>query len=216
MKLSFCLALVFVISGALLNLFAPQNQSLFLAINSLLPVPHFWIAITTLGDSAVAGCIFYLLFGSRSDLLAKGLVGAVIALIASQGLKQFFAILRPEHNADLDTFYLLTESMAVTNFAMPSGHTMTAFLLGSLLLYYLTLRAITQLLLITLMAAIALSRVALGVHWPADVFVGAGLGIMIALVCASLPIRVNQQWMVLAINGLYFLFPLVLVYKIIA
>ncbi|HSC66785.1 MAG TPA: phosphatase PAP2 family protein [Cellvibrio sp.] len=213
MKFSLAAAALLILVGLVLNSFPAQNQSLFFAINSLLPISSLWIAITTVGDGAVAGCLFYILFRRQTDLLVKGLIGGVLGLIASQGLKKLFAVPRPEHTLDFGgQFYLLTESMTATNYSMPSGHTVTAFLLGTLLLYFLKLNTVGRIVLVLVMIAIALSRVALGVHWPADVLVGAGLGIFIAVICISLPISVANKWARLATHILYVPFVAVLVY----
>lgn len=214
MKLPLAVASLLILIGLLLNFFSAQNQLLFFAINSLLPISSLWIAITTLGDGAITGCIFYILFRRRSDLLAKGLVGGVVALIASQGLKKLLAIPRPEHTEGFkDNLYLLTESMDVTNFSMPSGHTITAFLLGGLLFQYLKLNAAGKIFLAVVLIAIAVSRVALGVHWPADVLVGAGLGMFIAVVCIALPTSIKNKWGVLAVHLLYLSFVVALIDK---
>ena len=214
MNLSLAIASLLILIGLLLNFFSAQNQWLFVAINSFLPISSLWIAVTTLGDGAIAGCIFYVVFRTRSDLLAKGLVGGVVALIASQGLKKLLAIPRPEHTEGFnDNLYLLTESMEVTNFSMPSGHTITAFLLGGFLFQYLKLTAAAKALLVIGLVAIAVSRVALGVHWPADVLVGAGLGMLIAVFCIALPTGIKNNWGVLAVHLLYSSFVVALIYK---
>ncbi len=214
MKLSFIVAVTLIFAGAFLHWLSSLNHSVFLFINSLFPNANFWKAITTLGDGAFAGCIFYLIFRKQTDLLAKGLIGAMLGLAASEGLKRLFAIPRPEHSSDFESsFHLLTESMAATNYSMPSGHIVTAFLLGTFLLRYLRLNVFGQLVLVALMATIAVSRIALGVHWPADVFVGAGLGILIAVMCGRLPIVVCSQRCIVTTHILYFPFALYAVYK---
>lgn len=214
MNLSLAIASLLILIGLLLNFFSAQNQWLFVAINSFLPISSLWIAITTLGDGAVAGCIFYIVFRVRSDLLAKGLVGGLIALIASHGLKKLFAVARPEHSQGFEyDLYLLTESMAATNFSMPSGHTLTAFLFGVLLFQYVARNVWAKFFLVVAMISVAISRVALGVHWPADVLVGAGVGMLIAVGCILLPININNKAVLLVVHLLYLPFLVMLIYN---
>ncbi|AQT61952.1 phosphatase PAP2 family protein [Cellvibrio sp. PSBB023] len=214
MKLSIVITFLLIFIGLLLNLYSAQNQLLFVVINSWLPISILWIAITTVGDGAVADCIFYLFFRGRSDVLAKGLVGGTAALIASQGLKKVFSIPRPEHTEGFkNDFHLLTESMAVTNFSMSSGHTVVKFISGVLLLWYLKLSAWRKIFLIAAMIAVAISRVALGVHWPADVLVGAGVGMLIAVGCVLLPSNINNKGGLLVVHLLYLPFLLMLIYN---
>lgn len=214
MKLPLSIAALLIVAGALLYFSPAQNQMLFVAVNSLLPISSLWIAITTLGDGAVAGCIFYLLCRKNNDVLAKGLIAAAAGLAASDGLKRLFGIARPEHAADFGSnFHLLAESMAVTSFSMPSGHTIAAFLLGTLLFKYLNLHVAGKIVLGVILLAVGVSRIALGVHWPADVLVGAGLGIFIGIACIALPIKIKYKWGGVVVHLLYLIFVVALIHK---
>jgi membrane-associated phospholipid phosphatase len=62
--------------------------------------------------------------------------------------------------------------------SFPSGHAATAFACAALLAWASPRLAVPALLLA---AAIAWSRVYVGVHWPLDVLGGAALGLAIAL-----------------------------------
>jgi undecaprenyl-diphosphatase len=67
------------------------------------------------------------------------------------------------------------------SYSMPSGHAITSFA-GAMPLYLLTRGYVTpvwRLYPLLLAAAIALSRLYLGVHYPSDVLAGALLGAMI-------------------------------------
>lgn len=206
LKLSFAATLL-IISGALLFGFPEQNQSLFLYLNSLFPNRYFWTVITTLGDGAFAGCLFYIIFRKRNDLLVKGVIGALLGLAASHGLKRLFGVTRPEYTEDFkESFHFLAESMAITNYSMPSGHTITACMLGVFVLYSVKLTLIGKVAVVLLMAAVGLSRISLGVHWPADVLVGAGLGILIAILCSLLRIEMQNKKAIIAVHLTYLLF----------
>ena len=213
-KLLLLFAVVLVCAGAALYFSPELNRSLFLSINAIFPNRWVWTAITTPGDGAVAGCLFYVLFRKHKDLLLKGLVGALVGTIASQGLKTLFAVARPEYTPDIHgQFHFLAESMAATNYSMPSGHTLTGFLLGIFIFCSVKLNLFGKIALVVAMVAIGISRIALGVHWPADVLVGAGLGIVIGLASFWLPVRVQSKWGLLAVHLLYFTFVVALFHQ---
>lgn len=67
---------------------------------------------------------------------------------------------------------------AVLEVSFPSGHAATAFAGATALLRFLPRRAVP---LYVLAAAIAWSRVYVGVHYVSDVVVGAGLGVATTL-----------------------------------
>jgi membrane-associated phospholipid phosphatase len=97
------------------------------------------------------------------------LAAGTLATLAVTGLKDYFERARPPvADPSLDTVGVLPES---TSF--PSGHAATAFAAAVAVgLLYPRLRKP----LLALAAAVALSRVYLGVHYVTDVAVGSALG----------------------------------------
>jgi len=75
-----------------------------------------------------------------------------------------------------------SQIIASDEFSFPSGHTSAAFLFATLVTLYLGPLALP---LYLWAAAVAMSRVVLGVHFPSDTVVGAILGTAIALATAS-------------------------------
>ena len=78
MKFVLMMAAVLNVLGIVFYVILSANQAVFLAVNGIFPRPFFWLTVTALGDGAIAGCIFYVLFIKSSDLLAKGLLGLLL------------------------------------------------------------------------------------------------------------------------------------------
>jgi membrane-associated phospholipid phosphatase len=101
--------------------------------------------------------------------------------------------------------------------AMPSGHALTAFTAATAIYFSLApQRRLRFLWLFALALGVALSRIAVGAHWPADVSVGTALGIFSGLIGAWLCGFIKEQylqpqsWLLrgVAVFGLYCLYVL--------
>lgn len=101
--------------------------------------------------------------------------------------------------------------------AMPSGHTITGFAAAAAI--YFSLQPETRLKylwLFVLALGVGLSRIAVGAHWPADVVVGAAIGVFSGLTGAWLCARIKDRhlsisswWMRgVALFGIYCLYVL--------
>lgn len=79
--------------------------------------------------------------------------------------------------------------------SFPSGHTMSAFALFAFLAFCLPRKGGAGLVLFFLALLVGLSRIYLVQHFFKDVYLGAILGVLIALVIYFLQYRMNASWM---------------------
>ncbi|MCP5145433.1 MAG: phosphatase PAP2 family protein [Gammaproteobacteria bacterium] len=143
------------------------------AVRGVLPAP-IWELITFLGDASVAAGVLLLLARRRPDVLLAGSWAVLLAALSSRILKSIAGTARPPAVFDNSLLDVLGPVLRFN--AFPSGHTITAFTLAFVLLP----AARTTVLRTALIAgacAVAVSRVAIGVHWPVDVSVGAAIGV---------------------------------------
>jgi undecaprenyl-diphosphatase len=138
----------------------------------------FFRAVTLLGNGAVlAALIVPPLFVFARDDLKRHLAPLVIA-VALGGLAVFalkLAVDRPRPPVALAALNvpLRTPDGVPPDASFPSGHAQTAFAAATYLALLYRRRAW---IFLALAALVALSRVALGVHYPSDVIAGAFLG----------------------------------------
>ncbi len=117
---------------------------------------------------------FILLFSKKRELKLLGLIllaGLTVSFYLVSGLKVLVA--RPRPSLVLDGVFLLEKAKSMS---FPSNHAATAFMAASVLTAYFKRYAAV---FYSLAAAVAVSRVYMGVHYPSDVLAGAGLGIAI-------------------------------------
>ncbi|NWG31495.1 MAG: phosphatase PAP2 family protein [Rhodocyclaceae bacterium] len=151
------------------------NVPLFLAVNAAARVlpDGFWAGMTALGDTLPAFAILLPLVARRPDAAAAALITVLIAAIASHLLKYGLALPRPAAVLDSGLFHIVGPRLAGR--ALPSGHSVAAFAVAALVGGH-TLAWRAWLPAIALAVLIALSRLAVGAHWPTDVLVGAAIG----------------------------------------
>lgn len=164
-----------MIMSAFLGL-SDSNQSSFLYLNHLASnLPEtFWAHVTVLGDTLVALVLGLIFFWNKPGLLRAVLIAALIATLFSHTLKPFLDVARPPGILHLDSFHTIGSVWSAQSY--PSGHTVTIATLLGLAVFYFKQQA--HWLVIALLAAlfIGMSRVAVGVHWPADVLAGVAIG----------------------------------------
>ncbi|RVU82784.1 phosphatase PAP2 family protein [Leucothrix sargassi] len=162
-----------------LLLISGVDQPLFFALNSAFSaLPNgFWEFTTTLSDPWVAPLLTFVIFFRQASFVRALIICVVLALIANYGLKYGFDIARPNHVLSADQFNLIGVDIQSPSF--PSGHTLTIFAVLGLVGFWNQV-ALTGRLLFALAVLIALSRIALGVHWPSDIVFGALVGWLVA------------------------------------
>lgn len=171
---------------ALLLLLSGGNQTLFLQLHhagAVLP-PVMWRLLSMFGEwSLVIAAL--LLLAQRRPSLFPSLVAAVLLGIASAILfKAAFAVPRPFLVLPAGSVRLL--DVLPANGAFPSGHAIAGALLAGVLAQ--GRRWWWQAGLMGLVLLVCWSRIAIGVHWPLDLLVGAALGWAIAWGC------LRRQW----------------------
>ncbi|WP_295446043.1 phosphatase PAP2 family protein [uncultured Thiodictyon sp.] len=160
----------------------------FIALNTAAgPHPQWvWAWLTALGGD-LAPFALGLFFARRYPRVFWALVlGGVVAVAYSRGLKPLFDTLRPPAVLPPDSFNLIGPALRKLSF--PSGHSVTAGLFCGVFVYYARhWEARTLWVLLALL--VGLSRVAVGVHWPVDVAFGLGGGVLSAWIGARLAAR---------------------------
>jgi undecaprenyl-diphosphatase len=123
--------------------------------------------------------ILYKYYGAESTLLHTVLLAFLIERPLYFVLKNSFKRNRPA--AALENF--VSVIIPSDQFSFPSGHTSAAFMMVTLVSYFIWPYTDISLiaLLYTWAVSIGFSRVILGVHFPTDTLMGAVLGISCAL-----------------------------------
>ena len=167
---------------ALLALSAPLwlhwgEPGLFLAINQaclLLPAP-VWTGLSLLGNAWGVLAVTSPLLVLAPRLLWAWLCAVPFGVLFARVGKGLLESPRPAAVIDNALFRLVGEKLEVAS--MPSGHTLTAFAVASSLYFALEAQRRGRFVWLWLVAAaVGLSRIAVGAHWPGDVAVGACLG----------------------------------------
>ena len=178
--------LVFMVVGFLLS--TTWNEHVFLFLNrSLYQVTGttFWAVLTNFGDGFFLFPLAMLLVWRNPERQLALVFSACLAVFVLKLTKGLMAFDRPF--AQLGQSVQMLIGPTLKHNSLPSGHTGTAFLFAGLALIWL--RRKTALMILIMAVMVGLSRIAVGAHWPADILLGAWIG----LVCALAGVRLSQS-----------------------
>ncbi len=187
-----------VATAALVIWASGTNQALFLELNALLNrvgSDAFWANVTVLGDALVAFAVALLFVGRHPRLAWSLMIAALIATLWVHGLKEWIGLARPPAVLDPALYHGIGPQYRGRSF--PSGHTATIVVLLGVIAFYLRDRRWLWLLLPGAVV-VALSRVAVGVHWPLDLLFSMALGWLTAAAAVQLAVRWpgGERWVV--------------------
>ena len=172
------------ILGGLLLFQSPLNLQAMLWLNHQTPgLDDFWSFITQFGEGGAA--LLMLLVITRFSLSGNALSLKIFLLgsLLSPLLKSWVASPRPLGVIEAGLLNSIGQPPSGAN-SMPSGHSLTVFAAIGVVLLCFPLKARhwpVAALLVLLAVLVALSRIMVGAHWPADVLAGAGSGLAVAL-----------------------------------
>jgi len=187
-----------------------HDAELFYALNRHLAVvpDGVWAFLSLLGTGWAIYALTAPSLWLAPRVLLSWLCAAPVAGVVTRIGKMVANNPRPLEVLGPEGIHLIGEPLFIA--AMPSGHTITGFAAATALYFALTRgplpwgqwrisKALTHTLLATLLFGVAtgvgLSRVAVGAHWPADVCVGAALGILSGLTGVVLCQRISDRFL---------------------
>jgi membrane-associated phospholipid phosphatase len=184
------------------------NRAVFLMLNHAgHPLgPLFWLHLTMLGDGAVALALVLPCIRRAPHCFWAALAAGVFAALWTQVTKQFIDIPRPLAALAPDQFFQAGPAYRAVSF--PSGHAAAAFAMAGIGVMGVGRNGnesgsaswLPRALLLLLATLVSLSRIMVGVHWPADVLwgmLGGWLGAWLGLA-----LHARRRWRTASVGGL--------------
>ena len=156
-------------------LYTGANLDVFFSINRF-PWPvaaRLWSSVTIFGDTLPLLCLLLPFFSRRPDFIWTIMVSVIVVAFGVDWAKEYFHTPRPPAVLLANQFHLIG-FRAVTG-SFPSGHSAAAFTFaGAICMMRFPWPA--KVAALSGAALVAMSRVAVGIHWPLDVLGGALFG----------------------------------------
>lgn len=146
-------------------------------------------AITMLGEETLLVVVLAVLYFAVDKGVARRLFFITMTSMSVNGIVKNLARVPRPFTAGVVS---CVRPDTATGFSFPSGHTQN-FATWSTVVAQLLRRVWVWIVAAVLIALVALSRMYLGAHYPTDVLVGAGLGILLAIVGNALYDRVENK-----------------------
>lgn len=142
--------------------------------------PQLLFNLTQLGDALIFLSFLTLFIVYVPKLWESLLTGSLISMVFAVLLKETFTIPRPAKAFDYTTFNIIGEKLSGST-SFPSGHSITLFTILTVLMFAFAPKRKSYkisyfIILVGLGLLFALTRVAVGAHYPLDVLVGCVLG----------------------------------------
>ena len=173
---------VLAIGLALWIHFQALDKQLFIELNQLcakLPEP-LWACITICGHTSVAFALLSICLRSKPAWILACFAGAPVAGLVTSMSKAAFPRGRPASELAVDQIHIIGQKLMHNSF--PSGHSLTAAAVAAAVIAAdwgkprTPARVAICAVLLIYVVSVALSRVAVGAHWPIDTLVGGTLG----------------------------------------
>lgn len=204
-------AAALLIAAGVFAQYSEGHASLMLSLNQAaghLP-DALWSCITVSGLGWAVLILVSIMH--RGDLGARIVTTAfILGGIVTHTIKPLLSLPRPGEVLALDVLHFIGNPV-INHHSMPSGHSLAAMCMGTLWVCLIRTHQSTrrlEWLSWAVASSIAASRIAVGAHWPADVLVGSGLGLMVGWLAWRFPLtwpRHNPAafpWLPVFIEGL--------------